>query len=322
MPASRESYELAQKQRREQLKVQRAFMAEYLLLWPLFTNAQTSEDRQKWLRLTTLLVKRWRGVSRPIALHYYDQAHRADLGTRAPRPPRIKEIPDETIIRNLLQRSAGTINRARLVGLGDLVAEERALAASLASAGRLVLGGGRDALEQAGAADRTAIGFMRVSDGDPCSFCALVISRGAVYKNAGTAGLDVNEKFAGAGMFKFHDHCGCTAGPVFTRNEFISDEAKKYREMYDEVKNDHKGADARNEMRRIIEGRRAARKRSTGSDKGDNTRHNPSRDVDADQSTASLKKTLAGLEQSAKKFTSPGIEKRIAELRRKIAARG
>lgn len=44
-------------------------------------------------------------------------------------------------------------------------------------------------------------------------------------------------------------------------------------------------------------------------------------DMDDDRSLDQLRSTLAELERSAEKFTSPGIEARIAELRAKVAAR-
>lgn len=73
----------------------------------------------------------------------------------------------------------------------------------------------RDTVHQAVAKDRRAVGWARVTDADPCYFCALMAIRGAVYKTRQTAGRRANRNFTGDGEYKFHDHCSCTVAPVF-----------------------------------------------------------------------------------------------------------
>ena len=48
--------------------------------------------------------------------------------------------------------------------------------------------------------DRAARGWKRVGDGHSCSFCSLLLGRGAVYTEA-------------TADFSSHDHCGCSAAP-------------------------------------------------------------------------------------------------------------
>lgn len=55
--------------------------------------------------------------------------------------------------------------------------------------------------------------------------------------------------------------------------------------------------------------------------KGKGKKSGSATDVDTTRSLDQLTSTLAELEESAKKFTSPGIEARIADLRKQIAAR-
>lgn len=51
-------------------------------------------------------------------------------------------------------------------------------------------------------ADPQARGWKRVGDGSSCSFCSMLLSRGAVYTEA-------------TADFHAHDHCGCSAEPAW-----------------------------------------------------------------------------------------------------------
>lgn len=258
MPASSESYRLAQAQRDEQRRNSESYKAEFAALWVLWKAAQTPAQRRAWLSANVNLIKRYRARSQAIALRYYQRARGMDAGASLPELPPIHQASDETLVKNLLDRSAGVYKKARLSGLDELEAEERARAATEASGTRLVLNGGRKAVNETGKSDRDAIGWMRVSDGNPCpEFCAVMVSRGAVYRSRKTAGENANDRFVGAGMFKFHDNCGCTVAPVFTRSEFMSPEASRLRKLWDETTAGLSGADARNEFRRVLEGRTA-----------------------------------------------------------------
>ncbi len=71
-----------------------------------------------------------------------------------------------------------------------------------------VLTGGRSAIEHWAQQDTRAIGWRRVSDGDPCAFCAMLVTRG-VYTSAKKAGLRASDGK------KYHPHCGCTVEVVY-----------------------------------------------------------------------------------------------------------
>ena len=74
---------------------------------------------------------------------------------------------------------------------------------------RQVLSGGRLLIADSTANDRQAVGWRRVSDGNPCTFCAMLVTRGPVYKSRETA-----DSIAGKGT-RYHAHCGCTAEIVY-----------------------------------------------------------------------------------------------------------
>jgi hypothetical protein len=71
----------------------------------------------------------------------------------------------------------------------------------LGAAKRQILSGGRTHLIRLSERDPNVRGWARVSDGAPCAFCAMLVSRGPVY-SAGTVG------------FRAHDRCGCSVRVV------------------------------------------------------------------------------------------------------------
>lgn len=84
------------------------------------------------------------------------------------------------------------------------------------TAAKMVGDGGRAVIEDEVTNRRNgAIGYCRVPDADPCPFCAMLASRGAVYRS--DAFVESNGIFAGDGKFKVHNGCDCTMEPVYGR---------------------------------------------------------------------------------------------------------
>ncbi|USL85087.1 head maturation protease [Arthrobacter phage SWEP2] len=107
-------------------------------------------------------------------------------------------------------------------GLSLAQATQAGLAATIAAGKRIMLDGGREMLIEASRRDPNVQSWARVSDGDPCHFCAMLISRGPVY------GEDTVS-------FRSHDRCGCGVRLVY-RNERDggwSDQATKLRRLWD-----------------------------------------------------------------------------------------
>jgi len=131
---------------------------------------------------------------------------------------------------------AGTrANRAALHATGVAAAKRKiaegapaeealvaARAAMLRSAKRRILEASRQRVLRLSEADDNARGWARVSDGRPCYFCAMLVSRGPVY-SAATA------------RFQAHDGCGCSAKPVFVNDpaKGWSPEARALRSLWD-----------------------------------------------------------------------------------------
>lgn len=135
---------------------------------------------------------------------------------------------DEGAVRTSLRVTGPVAFKQHLVITDDPDDSRRVMARRMAGATqRHTLAGDRDTTEATIEANDTIIGWRRVSDGDPCAWCAMLISRGAVYKSAKTATRVVGRggksrnrgKFAQAIGSSYHDGDGCTAVPVFEHEE-------------------------------------------------------------------------------------------------------
>ncbi|MFJ6073700.1 hypothetical protein ACIQFU_23135 [Streptomyces sp. NPDC093065] len=120
---------------------------------------------------------------------------------------------------------------------------------------KLVVDYGRQTVRRAVDRDRGAVAYARAAALGGCSFCKLMASRGAVYKNAQTAGRDANDRFeGGASVAKFHDNCHCAIVPVFRGQRFeLSPQAAEWDRLYREYAAGHPGDQLRLFRRALAE---------------------------------------------------------------------
>lgn len=86
---------------------------------------------------------------------------------------------------------------------------------------RQALNTGRRLVNDAAVLNKQIVGWRRVTDVNPCFFCALLASRGAVYESRETALFSNGDRY--------HDHCRCHAEPLFKEEE----DPRSVRELYD-----------------------------------------------------------------------------------------
>lgn len=108
----------------------------------------------------------------------------------------------------------------------------------LGSAKRQILNAGRQYVTGPAMLDSRVEAWARVSDGDPCGFCAMLVSRGPVYLH------DAD--------FQAHDRCGCSGMlvPKGRGREAWTDQARDFEAIWKE-----EGGSANN-MRRALDDRK------------------------------------------------------------------
>ena len=126
----------------------------------------------------------------------HELANEAYLGLRAAEgvttaAPQLYRQPlpmnDKALRSSLWVTGPGTYQNRVAKGLSHADALSRALTSTLGGMGRHVENAGRHAMMDAVSQDPSAGGWSRASAGNPCSFCAMLISRGPVYKSKKTA---------------------------------------------------------------------------------------------------------------------------------------
>mgnify|MGYP006982268730 FL=1 len=90
---------------------------------------------------------------------------------------------------------------------------------------RQAMMGGRLTVAATAGRDRRAVGWRRVTDGNPCAFCAMLASRGPVYRDA-----------AAADGIQYHSYCGCTAEPAYSYAWEPTADEERYMDAYGEAR--------------------------------------------------------------------------------------
>jgi hypothetical protein len=207
---------LAEAARQSQLQVRAQLLRDVASAWPSLNFQQLGRTWPGWLRVMSELMTRYHARSAAQAGLFYRASRQFATGD-----PGVPEI-------------------VRLASPPDPVWVERAFGfaapgtyrKSTVELGRDAEVAARTALTQTlGTASRVALdGF--------------------------SAGEVANTQFVGAGMFKYHNHCGCTIAPVFSRDAPVPDLNRRLADRYAEATKGAHG-DLLNVWRRAYEGRPA-----------------------------------------------------------------
>jgi hypothetical protein len=218
----------------------------------LIDPARLPQTVPLWMTAVRALVGQYGAASATVAADSYNQQREAAeaVGRFDAEPSR--PLPDEQVEASLrwatkdLWRTEGEPIAERL---------EEAQHRAEAAVQKLVADQGRATMRQATERDRGAVAYARAAALGACSFCKLMATRGAVYKNAQTAGREADERFTGAAsVVKFHDNCHCTIIPVFRGQRFeLSEHAAEWDRLYREYAQGHSGDQLRLFRRALAE---------------------------------------------------------------------
>jgi hypothetical protein len=134
-------------------------------------------------------------------------------------------------------------------------AHAKAGARQAAATARVVQDGARSTIWNVAERDKRVIGYVRLSrTGTPCGWCAMLISRGPVYRSQDSA------TYKGAASYddgdKYHDNCNCYAMPIYSPGQYASsslfDLNRKYAEEWPRVTRGLSGKSAVSAWRRFI----------------------------------------------------------------------
>ncbi|MDR6172642.1 hypothetical protein [Curtobacterium sp. SORGH_AS_0776] len=180
-----------------------------LILWDQLQASNLDGSTPEWLASNTALASRYYDESSRTTAEYISQYRAVEAAGNT--APVLVPTFDAALTAQILL-VAGPVRVKNFISRG--FSGSSALAAAKSGyAGMLrrqVMMGGRQTVDLTASQDEQAVGWRRVSDGNPCAFCAMLCSRGPVYRSASSAGDPV----AGNGLH-YHAHCGCHAEIVY-----------------------------------------------------------------------------------------------------------
>lgn len=130
------------------------------------------------------------------------------------------------------------------------------------AATRHITTAGRDQAEENVHSDAVAVGWARTTKPGCCYFCAMLASRGLVYKE--DSFKQSNARFKGVGEQKVHDSCGCGLRPVYSRSDPLPNGYEDFNAQWIAASDlaDESGEDVVLVFRRLYEGRVAPKAKS------------------------------------------------------------
>lgn len=207
--------------RLDQIRLRTATARDLLRLWATFDINDISGS---WARLEPALValiQARQPLSARLSAQYLTDFRRAEQvagsATIATAPP----LATADIVPNL--RFVGPANALRLFNLNRVDASKVTFTNVEGEMTRQILNGGRKTIVDTVHNDSRARGYIRVTDGAPCAFCAMLAGRGPVYRSQDTGGFDAHRK------------CGCTAEPVYRDDQPWPASAQQFADRYREA---------------------------------------------------------------------------------------
>lgn len=186
-----------------QLRLGATTVALMTKVWPLLNPDDLDGTFDRWLAAVIPIVQTQRRVSAATAANYLTTFRTLVLGADEGFVPTLADRANrKALATSMLVTGPLAVRSALGRGVPIARAVDVAKARSAGAAMRHALDGGRDTIMGAVRADSRAVGWARIASGKACEFCSLLADRGAVY------GEDSAD-------FPSHDHCSCSAEPVY-----------------------------------------------------------------------------------------------------------
>lgn len=216
-----------------QQRISRGLLADLLRLWRAVVDPSDMGSFTRFAELAARMVGQRREESQAAAARFYELFRATQvvpvgaaalLGAGAPVARGFAPVAaapvEEAALAGVLRGAAlaGFVG-GRRAGQSERRALDNALVKASGTASRLTLNGGRDTILTSVRADSEALGWLRVTDADPCHFCLTLASRGPEYKTRSSA------------SFQAHDHCSCQAMPVY-RGTRIPESTRRAEQVY------------------------------------------------------------------------------------------
>ena len=231
-----EQAQLSELHRLAQSKLQTVVAGDVAKVFPLLDVANVDATFGNYYDSMKKVLTARRTVSSSLGASLYSGI-RKDVGIKSQFTPLLDAaINEKQLFTSLLVTGPISIKRSIASGASLEQANANALSSTIRASQRHVANGGRGTIINAAKRDKSAKGWARLTDSKPCSFCAMLASRGPVYKSEQTS------------RFRSHDGCGCSAVPVVDLEAPWPGRAEEFRKLYDEnISGKYSGGDGNND---------------------------------------------------------------------------
>jgi hypothetical protein len=191
---------LTEAHRVEQLRISIGADRQIRDVWRHLKMSDLDRSTPYWTaRMLRLLAQHYK-TSQNTAAEYLDAYRTAELGFSAGP---IERPPMDLALATVDLRIAGPVALKKDIGRGITAESAYYFGVNRArySGQQIILAGGRNLIDNSARANRRSGRYRRVTDGYPCTFCAMLVSRGPVYSET-------------TAYFRSHKKCGCTAEEV------------------------------------------------------------------------------------------------------------
>lgn len=228
----------ARRYRSAQLGLARLLLRDMRVARRLIVPGRMTGSVTDWVAAVRAIVQHHAATSAQLGVEFFLHTRQEARVPGRVEVPEVEAPPDSQVdnslrwaTKDLWPRDPAAESEAQARPIGQRL--EAAEAKAEGAAQKLVADAGRRQVVEAVRADPRAVGWYRVSALDACAFCRLMSSRGGIYRSRGSAGADANEQFTGSGDFKFHDHCGCLAAPIYEGQVFrLGPQAQRWADIY------------------------------------------------------------------------------------------
>lgn len=189
--------------RAAQLTLRAKSLGDLIAMWRAVDPTKLGDTIDVFVRAAVLLAGRDFDQSAALAGQYLSLFREAE-GVQRLAETVLAKRPDAAYVAADLRGAAlkGIID-GRKAGMSVEAASRNGLIRVSGTFTKQVLAGGRMTIIGSARVDSAALGWARVTSGDPCAFCRSLAARGPVYKS---------EKSAG---FEAHGHCSCSPEIVY-----------------------------------------------------------------------------------------------------------
>ena len=178
--------------------------------WRSFDPSDVARSWPTLSKVVAQLVGRGYGASQALAVAYLrSHAFAAGVDLAPLVGPSINLAQIDT---SLTVTGPVAFKTAVAAGQAPEVAANLALVQLTGAATRLAQLGGRSTIDRTVHESKVIVGYRRETRAHSCYFCAMLASRGSVYKSKESATV---RDARGGGSKRFHDHCHCTTEPLY-----------------------------------------------------------------------------------------------------------